>query len=302
MAHLNQLHIRNSLHAQAGSGVAHRGANPRRDGAFGGADLRGGSTELASNGRRGEPVANETHERSAGRRRVARGYTFIEILTVVVIIAVITGMAFSSWKLLRTRADLTTTAMEIQTAIQTARQQALASARDVVVMFFPSVGNGEGGFGRVVVLDDGEFPPGGFMSGAGGANFCNFNAISPGAAPRSRIIASIDLPRGVLIGVPPPTTPIGISFPFTTVPAPATGCSFCDAGLVSGAIRFDMTGKATFYRTCSTGLGGGPLVVSGGSVALNAVRRTAGGNVSEIRGTSLLYILPTGLVRSFHGG
>lgn len=243
-------------------------------------------------------MSSERRERcEAERERASRGFTLIELAVVVAIAAVIAALGITAMRGARIRAQLGTNALEVQTTLQTARQKALATGRDVVVIFYPRQVTWGGGQGRVFTLLDGD---GGFADGTGATNLCNFRSDRPGPGPvgtKNEILGEIDLPRGISIG--PPIAATGVLFPFTTVPSAATGCSFCDAGLNSGAVRFDSRGQATFYRTCGNPLPNPPN--SGGSVALNSVA-FVGDVIREIRGSSVIMVLPNGLVRSFHGG
>jgi prepilin-type N-terminal cleavage/methylation domain-containing protein len=224
-------------------------------------------------------------------RRPARGFTLLEIMVVVAIVGVITYLAVASWRALHARTALSDAAMEIQSTLRQARQEALANGRDTAVLFYPQQVTGYGARGRVISVLDGD---GGFMDGtnAAGWTFCVYDPVKQTSGPHSKILNTQELPRGVTFG--PPTAAIGVDFPFTNVPLPtATGCTFCGAGLVSGAIRFDMRGQATFYSTCGAALN----APNGASIALNS---TADASAS-IRGSSIIMVLPSGLVRSYHG-
>jgi prepilin-type N-terminal cleavage/methylation domain-containing protein len=225
------------------------------------------------------------------RRRPASGFTLIELMVIVAIIAILAGLAFSNYARTRPRVRLSTTAAEIQTALMVARQEAIGRSRDVAVLFFPNQVTSSG-TGRVVVYLDAA---GGFMNGAppaGFPSFCSFNRVTMAGGSSSTgsgVLSIIDLPGEVRIG--PPTSAVAVAFPFNTVPATVTGCSFCDNALDAGAIRFDARGRATVYSTC------GPLDlvagVNGGSITLVA---------AEITGTYMVVVSPTGNVRTFNAG
>jgi prepilin-type N-terminal cleavage/methylation domain-containing protein len=222
------------------------------------------------------------------RRRSEPGFTLIEMMVIVAIIAILAALAFSTYSRARPRTRLSSTAAEIQTALMVARQEAIGRTRDVAVLFYPNQVTASGR-GRVVVYLDGA---GGFINGAppaGFVSFCTFNPATMAGGNTSTgtgVLSTIDLPAEVRIG--PPTSAVAVSFPFNTVPADVTGCSFCAAGLAAGAIRFDSRGRATVFSTCGP-VGG----ASGGSVTLVA---------AEISGTYVVVVSPTGNVRTFNAG
>ena len=74
-----------------------------------------------------------------GNRRPLRGFTMIELAIVLAISAVITALAWSNIWRLRPRAQLADASSEIVALVHGARQHALATGNDVVVMIFPQV-------------------------------------------------------------------------------------------------------------------------------------------------------------------
>lgn len=211
----------------------------------------------------------------------------IEMLVTVAIVAVVAGLAWSSYAAARPRLRLTNTSAEVESLISMARQKALGSGRDVSVLFYPTQGTGAG-VGRIVVFYDGE---GGFMAGtppAGFPSFCDYDSEKMPEGGRNSTVAFIDVPPSVRIAAAPANL-VPIPFPYATVPFPATGCSFCDGGNTRGGIRFDSRGRAWFYSTCGPP---GPSA-TGGSITISSDR---------ILGTYVVVVTPTGSVRTFNAG
>lgn len=177
-------------------------------------------------------------------RQPSRGFTLIEMMVTVAIIGVVVALAYSNLGRLRTRATLATTSTELHSILHGARMSAVASSRDVGVLFFPSTSGQAGSMGRIIVYEDGNFD----FFAAGTVKFSDYVPTSNLAGSLSQILTTYDLPAGVVIG---PVTGMGSS---AVLPAPLDGvdvrkdCSFCDTATVRrGAIRFDSRGKATFY-------------------------------------------------------
>jgi len=87
-------------------------------------------------------------------RASSRGFTLIEMMVTVAIIAIVAALAYGSIARQRPRANLMGTATELQALLRNARQNALSTSRDTVVLFLPQAANGEQGTGRVVVIED----------------------------------------------------------------------------------------------------------------------------------------------------
>lgn len=180
-----------------------------------------------------------------------RGFTMIEMAIVVAIIGIVTAMAWSTLSASRPRQSLSNAAAELQAIVHGARQQALATNHDVVVMLFPAEPNRLGGTGRVVVVEDQNSS---MFLDASVPNFGNYDAALPAfPAPLTQEPTVFDLPPGVTFGT---ARAAALQPPLDTVPI-ATGCTFCDAGQVRGAIRFDERGRATFYAANGAPLAAG---------------------------------------------
>lgn len=230
--------------------------------------------------------------RNPGNPSSRKGFTLVELATVVAIIAVIATLAWSSMSRMRPRGALASTTAELAAAIHGARLTALADGRNVVVMIFPNfpVGRGQG---RVIVYEDGDFN---FFSTVAGVT-PTFGAYDPSvlaSGPNSRVLGTFDLPQGVVFG---PPTGMGAG---AVLPAPLNlvdvtrPCSFCNAGGDNrGALAFDSRGRVTYYDQNGPPLGTAALI-SGASLSLFS---------NDVQGTRTLVIgTATGAVRAFNNG
>jgi len=175
-----------------------------------------------------------------------RGFTLVELAVTIAIVLVLAGLAWSGLSRLRPRARLADASSELVALVHGARQQALASGHDVVVMFFPQFAGPES-TGRVVVYEDGDFS---LFNAAATPNFAGYDPATAAHGPRSDVVATYDLPPSVVIG---PATGAGFG---AALPAPLDGiaidldCSFCaTTSDRRGAIRFDSRGRASFFST-----------------------------------------------------
>jgi len=199
-------------------------------------------------------------------RRTTHGFTLIELAVVMVIILVIGALAWSNLWRLRPRAQLADASSELVALVHGARQHALATSNDVVVMVFPQYAS-NGSTGRVIVYEDGDTN---FLTESSPLNFGGYDPAVLRHGLRSSVVADYDLPRNVVIG------PVAGAGAAAALVAPLAGipinvdCSFCEAGGVrKGAIRFDSRGRAFFYSG-NTGAGGPAPNVVGGSLSLAA--------------------------------
>jgi len=201
-----------------------------------------------------------------GNRRAHRGFTLLELVVVLAIAAVIAALAWSNLWRLRPRAQLADASSELVALVHGARQHALATGNDVVVMVFPQF-TARGSTGRVIVYEDGNAS---FLTEGSPLNFGGYDPAVLRAGDRSSVVAQYDLPSNVVVG---PALGAGAAAalvaPLAGIPI-NTDCSFCKAGGDrAGAIRFDARGRAFFY-TGNTGPGGPAANVTGGSLSLSA--------------------------------
>lgn len=174
-------------------------------------------------------------------RNKQSGFTIIELVIVVALIGVITGLAYSTLSAARPRQNFVNAMAELQTVIHAARQQALARGNDVAVLVFPSFQNGLGGRGRVVVVEDRDAV---LFSTASATNLDNYKPEAPFIPqPFPQDETTFDFPPGVTITNVAGTA---LAAPLGDIATP-TACTFCDGGDKRGAIRFDTRGRASFY-------------------------------------------------------
>jgi len=211
-----------------------------------------------------------------------RGFTLLEVLTVVAIIGVLAALAVAVPRWGRERATLSNIGVELQALIHQARQTALSESEDVAVVFFPTFANPAGGVGRVVVYRDQN----GNFFGAGVPSLQSYDPALPGFEAGDAVLEVWDLPRQVELGT---VTAAALPAPYNTIPA-ATACSFCAGG--RGAIRFDSRGRARFYGTV-----GPPAQVTGGSVSLAVPAISGQRPLAD--GLTIAVHAATGSVRTF---
>jgi type II secretory pathway pseudopilin PulG len=166
-------------------------------------------------------------------------------MLVVGILGIVTAIGYFGFGAQRPRQELNRFALELRALLHGARQSALASGRQVVVMVFPDHPNDLGGTGRIVLYEDGDFD---FFSSAAAVNFEGYDPAAPGpSGPRSQVLDVVDLPSRVVVG---PSTGMG---PGAVMPAPFGGiaidvdCAFCTGAGRRGAVVFDPRGAVTFH-------------------------------------------------------
>jgi prepilin-type N-terminal cleavage/methylation domain-containing protein len=203
------------------------------------------------------------------RKTNPRGVTVIELMVVIAIIGIVAATAGLSMARGRPRASLGGAAVELRSLMTLARQTALMSGANVWVMVFPGYSGVKNSTGRIVVYQDAAFD---FNLPASAVHFGNYDPAAPLAGPRGQVIATIDLPSGVVVG---PATGMGTSAtlpaPFATLPI-NQDCTFCAGTGVArrGAVVFNSRGRASFYNA-----DGNSLPVDGGSLSLTSTDLTA---------------------------
>jgi prepilin-type N-terminal cleavage/methylation domain-containing protein len=183
------------------------------------------------------------------RRTSPRGFTLIEVMVVVAIIAITSAIAFDSMRRSKPRANFQSTAAEIQSLVHQARQEALASGVQVAVMVFPDYAN-DTSTGRIIVLRDAPNEAF-FTSTSTSVTFASYQAGTLASPTDShgnvgKVVATLDLPRDVLIG--PSAFSLGsLAEPYASITI-GKECTFCaEDGDRRGAIVFDARGRTSFY-------------------------------------------------------
>ena len=171
-----------------------------------------------------------------------RGFTLIELMVVVSIIAITTAMTVFAFGRQKPRRQLDGMALELRAQLMGARQTALATGTPVAAVVFPDFVTGTG-TGRIVFYRDGDFS---LFSTAAAVNLDNLDAAAPASGARSEILDTLDLDNSVVVG---PATGQGAS---AIMPAPFSGiainvaCAFCTGADRRGAVVFQPNGTVTF--------------------------------------------------------
>jgi prepilin-type N-terminal cleavage/methylation domain-containing protein len=220
-----------------------------------------------------------------------RGFTLVEMMVVLAILVTLAALAAISLQRARPRANLANVSTELLALLRNARQNAMATGRNTVVVVFPQFQNPDGGTGRVIVFED---PDATFFRAATSPNFQTLvpGTFNVGAA--TEILLSIDLPRGTEIGGALATA---LAAPYERVDG-SLSCGFCSTGLDGrGAVQYDSRGRATFHSA-----NGAALDLWGAALSLRAVDPGNRGS-SSIDGVRTLVLTSTaGGVRSISGG
>jgi len=177
------------------------------------------------------------------RRRSAPGFTLVEMMVVIAVVAVVAAMGYALFGRQQPRQQLSGFALELRGLLHGARQTAFATGHRVVVMVFPDQVQGLRGQGRLILYEDGDFD---FFSDAAAINFAGYDPTTSVAGPRSQALDVVDLPGQVVVG--PPTGQGATAI----MPAPFDGipinvdCAFCLGADRRGAVVFDPLGSVTF--------------------------------------------------------
>jgi prepilin-type N-terminal cleavage/methylation domain-containing protein len=214
--------------------------------------------------------------------RTDRGATLVELVITVAVMAILSTVAYTSLARARPRANLMGSTTELEAVLRNARQNALSTGRDTVVMVFPQNKNQQGGTGSIIAWEDTTHT---FFGGTA-PNFASFDPAKPAAA--DNLLGKLDLPLGITFGLGGVAAPT-LEAPYSGIGAGA--CSFCATGGDGrGAVVFDPRGRARFYSAP-----GAELSVFGGTVALQGT--------PNVEGYRLLIISkPGGSVRVLDNG
>jgi prepilin-type N-terminal cleavage/methylation domain-containing protein len=211
-----------------------------------------------------------------------RGFSLLELMVVVSIIAITSAMTVFAFGRQKPRRQLDGMALELRAQLMGARQTALATGTPVAAVVFPDFATGSG-TGRIVFYRDGDFS---LFSTAAAVNLDNLDAAAPAVGGRSEIVETLDLDNGVVVG---PASGQGAS---AVMPAPFSGiainvdCLFCTGADRRGAIVFQPNGTVTFQDRA-----GPPLALPQGA-SLSLTRAES----QEVR--TITVAASTGLMRT----
>jgi len=213
----------------------------------------------------------------------ARGFTMVEVMTVVGVIAVLAAMSVMALNKLKSRGNFASGSGDFLATLRTARAEAFARGNSTVVIV-----DAQAGRWWAVEDIDGNF------------SLASFNPATPAPSP-DRLIYQGQLPNGTSFGPPNgwgaalPAPYSGVPTGFTNIVLPDGGsggvadisvdggsaapnfkyCSFCDTTSKLGAITFLPSGGAVFN--------GGPLSV-GQQISLQDVSVLADGGSPGVTG------------------
>lgn len=218
-----------------------------------------------------------------------RGFTLLEMTVVLAIVVALATLGVISLGRARPRANLATASTDLYALFRNARQNAMTTGRNTIVLVFPQYQNSVGGLGRVIVFED---PSATFFRAATDPNFQTFTPATYLTGATTELLQSIDLPPGTVVGG---SMAAALAAPYARVNV-AVSCGFCSAGLDGrGAVQFDSRGRATFHSA-----NGAALDLWGAALSLMALDPSGVSAAPGVR--TLVLTSTTGSVKSYSGG
>jgi prepilin-type N-terminal cleavage/methylation domain-containing protein len=226
------------------------------------------------------------------------GITLIELMVVIAVIGILSVVAFDSMRRSRPRASFSSVSAELQSLVHSARQQALASGVEVAVLVFPRYANGES-TGRIVILQNATEVGQSFLNKNALVNLKNYDPARLAAPAGGQVVATLDLPSGILVGPTTGSGQAGLPFPYDAI-ALDVDCSFCGtAADHRGAIVFDGRGRSDFYLLDDPTEIARDANAAGGSLTIYGTALLRPGGFST---STLVVTRPMGMLRTIQNG